>query len=134
MATFSNHFYKWKNAVRRQRKGGAIGLRATGSLARITMDFWIECFKEKLSKAGIEVWHLKKYVDDVLVLATNLELGSRWQGGEVVCSEIDKCEDLALGRSPEEITMNVLNQAADEILDFLEFTSEVSKGAENPIP
>ena len=40
--TFKNHFYKWKGRVYKQMHGGAIGLRATGSLARITLDIWMK--------------------------------------------------------------------------------------------
>ena len=81
LATFNNHFYKWNNSIHRQKRGGAIGLRATGSLSRITMDQWIQDFKKLAERAGVELWLLKKYVDDVLVICTNLELGSRVRGG-----------------------------------------------------
>ena len=37
-ACFESHIYKWDNSIRRQKAGGAIGLRATGALANITMD------------------------------------------------------------------------------------------------
>ena len=37
-ACFESHMYKWGDTFRRQRSGGAIGLRATGALAKVTMD------------------------------------------------------------------------------------------------
>ena len=37
-ATLNNHVYKWGERIFRQMKGGAMGLRATGSVARMAMD------------------------------------------------------------------------------------------------
>ena len=37
-ACFESHIYKWDITIRRQKVGGAIGGRATGALAKITMD------------------------------------------------------------------------------------------------
>ena len=66
LACFENHIYKFGSEVRGQRAGGAIGLRATGSLAKVTMD-WIEKHRERLNDLGINIWLLKKYVDDCLI-------------------------------------------------------------------
>ena len=51
-ACFESHVYKWDNKIRRQKVGGAIGLRAMGALAKITMDQWIELFAERLSSGS----------------------------------------------------------------------------------
>ena len=40
------------------------------------MDKWIELFSELLVNNGIEVYLLKKYVDDVLLVCSNIILGS----------------------------------------------------------
>ena len=34
------HFYEWEGVIYRQMRGGPIGLRASGPLGRILMDFW----------------------------------------------------------------------------------------------
>ena len=39
--TFNTHVYKWAGKVYKQRKGGPIGLRASGSLAKAAMEDWI---------------------------------------------------------------------------------------------
>ena len=36
--TFSNHIYMYSNKYQKKRKGGTIGLRLTGVIARIVMD------------------------------------------------------------------------------------------------
>ena len=38
---FSTHFYEWEGRLYKQVSGGPIGLRATGMVARINMDFWV---------------------------------------------------------------------------------------------
>ena len=77
-ATFKNHYYKWGEDVMRQEDGGSIGLKATGSVSRCTMDRWAEDYRLLLSKAKVEVLLLKKYVDYVLIITKNLDWGARW--------------------------------------------------------
>ena len=82
----------------RQRKGGAIGLRGTGSIARTSMDCWIEKFIEVLETQGVKTYLIKKYVDDVLTIVGRLKLGSRWNGTSIPCYPEDADADArALG-------------------------------------
>ena len=37
-ATFETHFYRWGPRIYRQVKGGAIGLKATGVVAKVAME------------------------------------------------------------------------------------------------
>ena len=52
-ATFRGHIYKWGNKLYQQVKGGAIGLRLTGSVAKLTMDSWMEKFRGILDANGL---------------------------------------------------------------------------------
>ena len=52
--------------IHRQIKGGPIGLRASGSMAKASMEDWITRFQEKLEGMGLKIHLLVKYVDDVL--------------------------------------------------------------------
>ena len=74
--TFRTHFYKWNGRVYRQSRGGPIGLRATGSAARGTMWRWRREFGRLLEENGVEVHLLTYYVDNVVLIAENLRLGS----------------------------------------------------------
>ena len=74
--TFKSHLYLWKGKVWRQTEGGPIGLRATGSCAKVVMDDWMAKFRKKLEENGVEVFLLTKYVDDVLVIARNVQWGA----------------------------------------------------------
>ena len=49
-ATFKNHIYTYGNQLYRKRKGGAIGLRLTGIVARIVMDGWAKLILERLAQ------------------------------------------------------------------------------------
>ena len=58
--TFNTHVYRWAGKVYKQRKGGPIGLRASGSLAKAAMEDWISRFENKLGKLGIKVHLIRK--------------------------------------------------------------------------
>ena len=49
----------------RQLVGGAIGARNTGIVVRILMDRWADSFKEILARIELDIFLLKKYIDDL---------------------------------------------------------------------
>ena len=127
-STFDNHFYKWKGEILRQTSGGAIGLRATGTCSKIVMDKWMELFSELLVNNGIEVYLLKKYVDDVLLVCSNVILGSYWSSDDkkiIFCPELQK-QHISLGKSRTEVSLEIFIQMADNFFSFLKFTGEAS--------
>ena len=67
---FANHVYKFGGRFYRQVKGGPIGLRLTGTVARLVMDKWARVFLQRLQKAGIPLEVFLKYVDDVNLALT----------------------------------------------------------------
>ena len=83
IATFSTHLYKWAGQIHLQRKGGPIGLRATGSMAKASMEDWIRRFQDKLEGMGLKIHLLVKYVGDVLCIVDNCKLGERFRNGRV---------------------------------------------------
>ena len=68
----------------RQLKGGSIGLRATGSVSKMTMDEWMEIFERILTENGVEIFILTKYVDDVLIICRTLSKDQFWDGARLV--------------------------------------------------
>ena len=132
--TFGHHYYKWGEDVMRQVSGGAIGLRATGSVARRVMEKFLGEYRRLLEEHGVEVLLLRKYVDDILSITSKLEVGSRWTGNSISRRQEDIEEDTAQGRSPETVTMEVLRAMADTVIPWLQFTAEVSEGIEKPVP
>ena len=136
MVTFDTHYYQWEGKIRKQSKGGPIGLCATGSVAKAVMAVFMVELERKLKDAGVEVILLKSYVDDVLVVAKNVELGSKFNKdtGKV---EVDA--DLAAKHSQENttkdtVTLRVITEVANNIISFLEFTGEQSQGKNEPVP
>ena len=78
--TFRNHLYQFEGKFRIQAKGGPIGLRLTGVVARIVMDHWAAKFREMAKANSITIYMFKKYVDDVNLLFESLGVGTRWNG------------------------------------------------------
>ena len=110
--TFNTHFYKWSGKVYRQTKGGAIGLKATGSVAKVAMEDWIRKLHGKLVDKGVQVHLLTKYVDDVLIVVDTMDLGSRWTSEGICSTEETVKEDTNNCRSRQEVTFEVLKQAS----------------------
>ena len=75
--TFETHVYKWAGKLYKQKKGGPIGLRASGTVAKIAMEEWIRGLGMRLEELGFTVHLLRKYVDDVKVIDRNCQLGGK---------------------------------------------------------
>ena len=60
-----NHFYTFGGVIRRQAKGGPIGLSLTGDVAQVMMAWWDQRVIEKLRDAGINPLMYLRYVDDI---------------------------------------------------------------------
>ena len=52
---FSNHLYTFGNKVYRQKSGGAIGLRATCAVARVTMNLWDKIWGKKIEDLNLKI-------------------------------------------------------------------------------
>ena len=64
-----NHVYMFNNEIKKQMKGGPIGLKLTGVLAQIFMIWWDREFARKLKEVGIEQRMNQRYVDDINIAA-----------------------------------------------------------------
>ena len=126
-APFKNHIYTYKNELFRQKRGGAIGLRLTGIVARIVMDRWSRMFLERLGQAEIDVHLLKKYVNDVNLCLAILEEGWYWerrgnQLPELVWTRERQEEDRQEALSKEEHTLLRVQEMANMMLEGIRFT------------
>ena len=63
--TMENHVYAFASTMKKQAKGGPIGLELTGEIANIYMAWWDTKFKEQLEVNGFKVFAYKRYVDDI---------------------------------------------------------------------
>ena len=81
--TFQTHFYKWNRKIFKQREGGPIGLRASGTVAKLIMELWLREVRKRLETAGFKVWLMEKYVDDVLLVCSMAKKGDRIVKGKL---------------------------------------------------
>ena len=63
-----NHTYQFDNKIRKQEKGGAIGVELTGELAQIFIIWWTKQFQKKTDEEEVKIHLFKRYVDDVNVM------------------------------------------------------------------
>ena len=63
--TMKNHMYTFNGEVKRQQRGGPIGLGLTGDVAQVFMCWWDKEFIEKMREDGIDVMLYKRLVDDI---------------------------------------------------------------------
>ena len=63
--------------MRRQSKGGPIGLDLTGDLAQIFMMWWERKYLEKLEQLDIRVPLYTRYVDDIIMMAFTVNIMKR---------------------------------------------------------
>ena len=104
LLTFHNHFYKCGGALYRQKYGGAIGLKATWSLARLLMEHWMEEYIQKLENLGVPIHFIFKYVD-VLIITRKCERGTRFKDGKLIQNK----EDIETDKErSEEVTMQLV--------------------------
>ena len=94
-----NHFYKWNGNIKKQTEGAAMGVRASGSLARVSMDQWSTEFKQRLTSCNIRYRLVAKYVDDVLTVTEVLDHGARYEDGRVTFHPHHREEDFNAGLS-----------------------------------
>ena len=131
--TFETHFYQWGGRLYRQKKGGAIGLRATGTVAKVAMEDWLRRLHDLLLTQGANVLLLTKYVDDILGIISCFKRGTRWVDGSLRHTAEAEEEDTRNQKSKQEVTLEALRQMANSLTPYLSFTGEVSVGGE-PIP
>ena len=83
----NNHTYTFGNQIRKQTKGGPIGLDITGAIAQIYLIWWAEELKTRLSNYGIDLEAKKNYVDDAIIAMPPREPGLRYQDGAIIFEE-----------------------------------------------
>ena len=66
-----------------------------------------------MKEQGMEIYLLTKYVDDVLVLCKNLDLGAHYKDGRIQYSTEVKDLHVLAGKSRSEVTLGILKQLAN---------------------
>ena len=71
--TMKNHLYNFNGEMRRQEKGGPIGLALTGDVAQILMAWWDRQLIQKLETKEMKVLLYLRYVDDIVMVNKNMK-------------------------------------------------------------
>jgi hypothetical protein len=119
-----NHFYILGDVIRRQSKGGAIGLRSTGVVARLIMRQFDKLFKLKIIANNILLELYKRYVDDIDICCQMIRLGTKYRNGKLEWREEWKQEDVQIGMKPDRLAMDILQDIGDTIYNFVKLTSD----------
>ena len=136
--TFSTHFYEWEGQIFKQISGGPIGLRATGPVSRILMDYWVSEIRKLEDRSGtlaiinpvkyekVKFHLLKKYVDDCIVAMDTLRAGTRWSKVEkaMVWSQETQDLDTHQGKVRQVNSMEQVALMASDIVSCLKFTND----------
>ena len=62
--TLKNHIFRFHDQIRKQKNGGAIGVKAAGDIATLFMVWWDREFKKMVLDEGIDMKLYTRYVDD----------------------------------------------------------------------
>ena len=128
-----NHIYKCDDAIKKQTKGGPIGLELTGELASIFMTWWDKELLRKLEEIGVEVLMYKRYIDDINVIFvapdSNQEFIINEEGqGELVRNE-------ARTKGKEENGMEILQKVGNTIHSSIKVKTDYpSAHSDNKLP
>jgi len=109
-----NHLYTFDNEIRKQTKGGPIGLKLTGVLAQSFMIWWDKEFAARLDEMSVVVRMNKRYVDDINLAVQATPPGLRYKNGQTYVDESSVTED---GRrvGSDERTMAFIKRVGNDI-------------------
>ena len=123
---FKNHLYTFGNKVFRQTSGGAIGLRATCAIARITMNVWDNLWGRKIRELNLRQELYTRYMDDGRSLIHPVRPG--WRIADDGCLRFMKeWEQMDKDVSPTERTKRVLEGSMKSIMVGIEMTMETKE-------
>ncbi len=99
-----NHTYKFNNEIKRQLRGGPIGMDLTGTVAKIYMKWWDDQLLRKLEDIGCHTTIFngtrrnpkelyERYIDDINIGLKAVEEGARYIDGRKVVTEEGLAED-----------------------------------------
>ena len=132
-ALLEKHTYEFAGTIKRQTKGGAIGMELTGVLAQIFMVWWDKQFKTKLEQINVRLKLHERYVDDTNLAGKQTEIGARYDGENIVITEETINEDEGIPN--DERTMKFLQAVANSIHPSIRVTIDYpSKYTEGKVP
>ena len=127
------HIYSFKDEMKRQVKGGAIGVQLTGELAQIFMSWWDRQTKKACEEKGVRIKLYGRYVDDINTVIKKVAKGTRIENNQLTNTEEKRREDET--KEDDEITMNVFKGISETIHDSIKLKVDYpSKYEDRKIP
>ena len=124
-----NHVYLFDGGMRKQIKGGPIGLKLTGTLAQVFMVWWDGKFREKIGSLNMEILLYKRYVDDINICSYEVEPGTKYENGNVIRTGEDDSLDA------DERCFEILKSVGDSIHESIQLEVDYpSKHNDGKIP
>ena len=120
LTILQSHTYEFAGILKRQRKGGPIGLELTGVVAQVFMVWWDRQFIERLNQINVKLKLHQRYVDDSNVGGKATPLGARYDGERLLINEITVAEDEQI--PADERTMRLLQQVASYVHPSIRLT------------
>ena len=113
-----NHIYQFGGELRKQRKGGPIGVELTGALADLVMLHWDRKFLETLEKVNISVKGYKRFKDDTNIMLRPVDRTLKYEGGKLI-KKTEKEINSENKLENDEISMEVVKSVADSLEEMI---------------
>ena len=108
-----NHMYHFNNVLRKQVKGGAIGLDLTEVIARIFMSWWDRELLKRLTNLGCKIHLYKRYVDDINIIMQKIDPGTKYENEFFI--NCDTIIDEGEVKEDDKRTMLLVKEIGDNI-------------------
>ena len=129
LVIMTNHTYEFDKVIRKQTKGGPIGMDLTGTIAKIYMKWWDRQLLAKFEELGIRVKLYKRYIDDMTICLKVLVLGMKFVEGKLEYNQEKEDEDKDLPEDKR--TFKLLQEIGNSIHPSIQLEIDVASNHED---
>ena len=123
-AVMQNNVYRFADEIRVQEKGGAIGVKMTGDLAKAVMVPWDKQFVEKLARLEIRRKLYTRYIDDQNIVVEELEPGSRYNREEEKIEIVEEMIERDREIPGDQRTFEIVREVGDSLEEMIKLTAD----------
>ena len=115
---------RFADEIRVQEKGGAIGVKMTGDLAKAIMVPWYKQFVEKLARLEIRRKLYTRYIDDQNIVVEELEPGSRYNREEERIEIVEELIERDREIPGDKRTFEIVREVGDSLEEMIKLTAD----------
>ena len=108
----------------RQRSGGAIGLRATCAIARVTMNVWDKLWGKRIEDLNLRIELYTRYMDDGRIVGYPIRPGWRFEESSGLVKYCQEWEIQDKDLSPTQRTLRILEGTMKGVVKGMVMTME----------